>query len=247
MRPKSEVLKSALVRFGLDEQARQVKSVVRPVYRRNRRDDHALSLLIALGLPKDGNCVDIGANLGTITEAIVKACPSGSHYAFEPLPHLAASLRNRFPQVSVQEIALSDEPGTAHFVSNTASPARSGLASTVRRPSNGMHTEFDVTVARLDDVLPPSYVPSLIKIDVEGNELQTLRGARETLRTHRPIVALEHGHGPMSADLPHHQAVYEELAAADLRVFDMDGELLTRQAFENVYITGERWNFLARR
>jgi hypothetical protein len=65
-------------------------------------------------------------------------------------------------------------------------------------------------------------VPALIKIDVEGAEEQVLRGAERTLAEHRPLVVLEHDrraeHFGTSST-----TIHGLLAAAGLRVFDIDG------------------------
>jgi hypothetical protein len=66
-------------------------------------------------LRHDSSCVDMGAHTGEITQHMVTMAPAGTHYAFEPLPHLAAHLRQRFPGVLVHETALSDSDGEAEF------------------------------------------------------------------------------------------------------------------------------------
>ena len=57
------------------------------------------------------------------------------------------------------------------------------------------HTEewkgegVDVSCERLDDIY--TGVPSFIKIDVEGHELQVLKGATETIKKHKPTILIE--------------------------------------------------------
>jgi hypothetical protein len=41
--------------------------------------------------------------------------PHGTHHAFEPVPHLASRLCERFPAVAVHQVALADAPGTVEF------------------------------------------------------------------------------------------------------------------------------------
>lgn len=178
---------------------------------------------------------------------MVRYCPDGRHLAFEPLEDLASSLAARFPAVTVRPEALSDEAGTADFVVNLTTPAYSGLRSALPPSRPGAVRTVTVPLARLDDLLPQDYRPDFIKIDVEGNELGVLRGARTTLQKYKPAIAFEHGHGNGPINLEHCRAVFEEISAAGLRVFTLDGKHLSWEQFRTVYENGSEWNFLARK
>lgn len=143
-------------------------------------------------LPSDSCAVDVGCHLGTVLEVIVDAAPVGEHYAFEPLPDLAEMLRHKFPSVSVHQVALSDHSGTETFQQVVQHPAYSGLH---RRPYPSEVTvhEIQVKVARMDDILPADRRVDFIKIDVEGGELDVLRGAERTITRFRPTVVFEWG------------------------------------------------------
>ncbi len=96
----------------------------------------------------------------------------------------------------VRNAALANAAGTSTFTHVRNAEGWSGLKF---RPLPGDQPaeteEITVDVEVLDDVLPPDYVPALIKIDVEGAERQVLEGARRTLARHQPIVVFEHGSG----------------------------------------------------
>jgi FkbM family methyltransferase len=208
---------------GLGGQARWVHQRVSPLARRNRIDNEHQRLLMAFCLAADANCVDAGAHRGVVLREMLRCAPLGRHIAFEPLPALAAELRRSFPEVDVRDVALSDASGSARFVHVSSNPEMSGLRE--REYGGPQEVEhIEVQTQRLDDALPPGYVPALLKIDVEGAELLVLQGALGTLRAHRPIVMFEHGIGGADRYGSSSRDVYLLLTAeAGLRIFDIDG------------------------
>jgi hypothetical protein len=119
-------------------------------------------------------------------------------------------------------------------------------AGTVATPTADVH-QLRVRTERLDDVLPADYVPTLIKIDVEGAEAAVFRGGLETLRRHKPIVIFEHGLGGADRYGSGPADVWAILAEdVGLRIYDLDGRgPYSRQEFINVF-DHPIWNFLAR-
>lgn len=212
--------------------------------RRDRRDNRHSIVAMATVLAPDSNCVDVGAHRGAFLTHMARLAPQGAHVACEPLPHLAQELRECFPAVAVHEVALSDAPGTATFNFLPTMQGFSGLRDVA--PGEHEVRELQVATARLDDLLDPELPIALIKIDVEGAELGVLEGARRTLERWRPAVLLEHGvsassFGTTSAD------VHARLAAAGLRIYDMDGDgPLSAEGVAALIRDGKRWNWLAR-
>lgn len=233
-------LEPALVRAKRALDSREVK--------RNRRDDENLRLLMAATLDPGASGIDVGANVGDVLAALVEVAPAGRHVAFEPVPALAAALRRRFPRVDVRDVALSDREGDVEFAVVRDQPSRSGLRAPAG--SSGGVDLVSVRMRRLDDALPDGLEPRFLKIDVEGAERQVLEGAAETIRAHRPVIALEFDpawaarYGTRAADL--HALLDAEMGYA---IRDMDGRgPFDERAFLAVTAPGpgRRWNFFAR-
>jgi len=136
---------------------------------------------------------DIGANAGVFSiECALKFRDQIKVHAFEPQPTLVERIRNsaelnHISGLSVHEILLSDKAGEGTlFVTR-----QSVHASLIAREAHAHPVRVRMTP--LDDFieqerLPP---PTLIKIDVEGAELQVFRGARKTLAVHKPVIVFE--------------------------------------------------------
>ena len=201
---------------------------------------------MATVLRADSNALDVGANEGMVLETITRLAPAGKHMAWEPVPELREDLLRRFPHVDIRQAALFDEAGTASFTHVLDLASRSGLRQRSDLDvSPDRLRQISVRTERLDDVLAPSYAPTLIKIDVEGAELGVLRGAVDTLQRHRPYVLFEHGIGGADLYDARPTEVFDLLDGAGLRIFDLDGEgPYSREHFESTF--GEPiWNFLA--
>jgi len=66
-------------------------------------------------LTEQSNCIDVGCHVGAFLQEMIRICPRGSHFAFEPIPDLYAELRRRYPAVHIYPYALSDEVGSCSF------------------------------------------------------------------------------------------------------------------------------------
>ncbi len=141
----------------------------------------------------DAVVVDVGANLGYLTAAMAQCVPEGRVYAFEPhvstYERLVASMRlSALTNVTTFRIALGASDGRGElFAHETAT----GNASLCRDPLSRLCRPQPVELRSLDSMVAAGEVeePDLIKIDVEGYELNVLFGARETIaRAHTSIV-----------------------------------------------------------
>lgn len=144
-------------------------------------------------LGSDSSCVDVGSHRGEVLRHVVRLAPRGRHHAFEPIPHLARGLRRRYPGVKVHEAALSSAPGRSTFQHVTNASAYSGLKRRLYDRPDPEIEEIVVDVKTLDDAVGPEVPVSFVKVDVEGGEVDVLRGGLDTLRRCRPWVLFEAG------------------------------------------------------
>jgi FkbM family methyltransferase len=144
-------------------------------------------------LRRNSSCIDVGAHYGNILCHMIEIAPLGKHYAFEPLPHLARKLTERYPGVVVHEAAVGDVPGESEFLFVENDPAYSGLRRRIYyRPDPKIRT-IHVPVVTLDEVIPRDEKIAFIKLDIEGGEFHAIKGGVETIRRGKPIIVFEGG------------------------------------------------------
>lgn len=181
--------------------------------------------------PEGGVAIDVGANIGAHTLSMARAVGArGRVLAFEPNPLVRSALArnvalNTLTQVTVYACALGSGPGTLPLrVPKAGSDdfANMGLASLVALETP--HDLVDVEIRSLDDVLAeqPAERVDVIKIDVQGYEMETLRGMRGCLERHRPVIVFEYDAWAWKQADASPEDAFAALHAAGYELFKMD-------------------------
>ena len=147
--------------------------------------------LVAMLRPGDV-FIDAGANIGVYTVIAARLVgPAGRVIAVEMMPDTASRLEeniliNGLNNVTVVRQALSDVAGKS--VTATVEPGKHGQASIAavsQEPKSGSAT---VTTTTLDIIAADVNHVRLVKLDLEGVELQALQGAGDLLRRSDEVV-----------------------------------------------------------
>ncbi len=169
---------------------------------KNTKYDRETIAVMQVVLEFDSNCVDVGCHVGEILAEILKFAPKGHHFAFEPLPNYYQDLLTRFKDyqnLNFFDLALSDSERETSFLFVESNPAFSGLQKRKyfrdNMESEEQIIELKVKTQCLDRIVPDHVNIDLIKIDVEGAELEVLRGAVQTIKRCQPVIIFEHGMG----------------------------------------------------
>lgn len=130
---------------------------------------------------------DVGAFDGLTTALLEEVDPDfESAVLFEPDPENFQTLHDRYamrPQLEVLNAAVGAVAGTARF--------ESGMGSSSHLSATG---GTEITVRALDEWLDAA--PSFVKMDIEGGEIDALRGAEQLIRSSKPKLAICVYHEP---------------------------------------------------
>ena len=153
-----------------------------------------ISRLLAAHIGDKSLCLwDIGANVGAVSLPLLVQCPNLRSVMFEPSPAVGGRLLRNIahnPQIQsraqVVATALSNETRwTQFFVSNeTANSGVGGLAAAPNRERFGPIIQTR-RGDELSEIVPP---PDVIKIDVEGFELDVIEGLGHLLDRNLMII-----------------------------------------------------------
>jgi len=138
-------------------------------------------------LPSVRGMLDIGANYGMYIKFAANLMdPQAPKIALEANPEVAACLQRSvsgLPGVQVLNAAATNRARRVHL---HCAPS-TGLSSVVR----AVGAPIAVDGLAVDDVWPPGQPLDFVKCDVEGGELDVLRGARRIRKDHEPVWMLE--------------------------------------------------------
>jgi FkbM family methyltransferase len=144
---------------------------------------------------------DVGAFHGLLTLHFARA--ARHVFAFEPVARHRAIIErnvrlNRFQdRVTLVPYAAGDHASTEKILIDPLLPGTATASPRIQRHVRGGEY-FAIEVRPVDDLSLPA--PDFIKIDVEGMELDALRGMQRTLREHGPELYIEiHGATPEDA------------------------------------------------
>ncbi len=162
--------------------------------------------------------LDIGANLGVYSLRMAKHMRGRSIHAFEPMPRVrslfqrSAFLNGFNDRITIHPFAVSDHEGSATL----QIPAdHVGGASLVAKEAEGI----TVTLRPLDRLFPDSFQCGPVKLDVEGHELEAVRGMRRILeRSPEATVMFE----KLSPNSGIEQQLEAEFRAADMSIYAIE-------------------------
>ena len=195
-----------------------------------------------------GAFVDVGVNLGQTLIKVKTLQPDRAYIGFEPNPTCVAFVRrlvaaNRFRDTTVVPFGLSDAARTLALFARGEDPADSS-ATVVPDLYTTQETWERTPVAVMpgDEALATLGVGrvAVLKIDVEGAELEVIRGLEGTLRAHRPSVICEllpsyaPGQKRWAFRQPRTEAVVATMRSLGYRLFRLlpSGEALPLETIE---------------
>lgn len=180
--------------------------------------------LMAAHFPRGGVFADIGANVGNHTLFAALFMKASRVIAFEPNPPAIAVLR-----ANVALNGLEDRVDLTHLGWGLSDTEGTGFSTMTKRANLGATTlvpdgQGSLSVRTGDAMLDGQRV-DFIKMDIEGMEMQALRGLDRTIRTQRPPLFLELDHANAEA-FREWLAVHDYVIAQEGRNYPANQDLL---------------------
>ncbi len=136
-----------------------------------------------------GIFIDVGANIGYFSLNLAKNCPNcKAVYAFEADPLVFKQLNQNVQENRLQDsieifnIAVTSQPGIVMF--NQSLDTKCSGAESLQKFSDMKTKEVSVTGLSIDAFVKAHQINDIVclKVDIEGNEIELLKGAQETIQ-----------------------------------------------------------------
>src|SRR3972149_3190938 len=158
-----------------------------------------IALLSALLKRREGAFLDVGVNLGQTLVKVKALDPRRVYVGFEPNPACVFYVReliksNRFENCTLVPAGLFTQDGilTLDLYSDSPTDIEASLVAGVR-PTKKVHSRVFVPTFRFECIAEALKIGDvgIVKIDVEGAELDVVRSLLKVIQRHRPFVLLE--------------------------------------------------------
>ena len=149
----------------------------------------------------DTNMIDIGCNYGChtvgVANEIKKKNSKGKIYAFDPQPRIFKLFQENVSMNDLDDIVVGHECGLGdqneekifRLPKNYDINDNPGALSLLSPSESKAYEDVRVQIRKLDDYNIQNV--SVIKLDVEGYELDVLEGAKKTILENKPIIFIE--------------------------------------------------------
>ncbi|MFN0277452.1 MAG: FkbM family methyltransferase [Pyrinomonadaceae bacterium] len=194
-------------------------------------------------LVKNGTTViDVGTNIGETLLNFAKINRDGLNIGFEPVPFMYEKAKtnialNEFRNIELVNKGLSSSEETLSF----REVSGNNTGGTFLTRSDSTDENLLVQAIPLDDFVREKNLKniSLIKIDVEGFEMEVLKGASETLRRFKPTLFVEIDDAFLARQQSNSEAVFDFLSAHEYKIRSADtGNEITKASGTHFDIIG---------
>lgn len=191
----------------------------------NGKYEESFCIFLQNVVQEDAICYDIGANIGYHTLIMARSANNGGQvYAFEAIPEVCEILKrnteiNNLQNVQVVNKVVSKKGGTISLIRNT--DIDQAIISSEKKKIKPLQEIITCDATTIDEFVATSTrAPSFLKIDVEGAEVDVIKGSICTLKEHQPMIVCE-THGIDRA-----RGVYEILSDLDYELFCINKDMI---------------------
>lgn len=176
------------------------KMICQQVREKKAWEKHILDKMLSY-YKHDTNMIDIGCNYGCHTlgvgNEIKNKNSKGKIYSFDPQPRIFKLFKENVSMNDLDDVVVAHECGLGDrneekifsLPRNYDMNDNPGALSLLERKSTVSYEDVPVQIKRLDDFNISNV--SLIKLDVEGFELEVLEGAKQTIIANKPVIFIE--------------------------------------------------------
>jgi len=151
-------------------------------------------------LKEDSVVLDLGANIGVFSVYCANVCKSGRIYSFEPVSFvfdiLSKNTKN-YKNCFCFKLGVGSKNEEKIIKIRSWNPGYSTIdPENIERKEESFDVEEKIKIVKLDDWIKENNISKIdfIKIDIEGYELEVLKGAVETIKNFKPILGISIHH-----------------------------------------------------